>query len=83
MTKDGGELGKLILWLRKNGVSWRTLTVGSVTVEGADMRLAENLPQPAIQAATPAATIYTRYGRDLLEEAAKSDGMTSVVEIDD
>ncbi len=79
-----GDLQKMILWCRKNGVAWDSLTVGGLTINGSDCRLAEGLPQQPATDSARVATMFQRYGGDLLAEAAKSPGMTSVVEeIDD
>jgi hypothetical protein len=76
------DMQKLIKWMRANSVAWSTLTVGSITVEGQDMKALESMPQQAVPP-TPRPGMWERYGGSILQEAAESDGMTSVVEIDD
>lgn len=76
------DLTKLILWCRKNGVSWNTLTVGAISIDGADLRGTEALPVTRPESA-PRENIYTRYGAAILKEAGESKGMTSVVEEED
>lgn len=74
-------LQKHILWCRKNGISWSSLTFGGIHMEGSDMLASDGLPKPKDERA-PAPSIQQRYGAALLEEAGKSEGMTSVVEED-
>ena len=69
---------KMLLWCRKNGIAFRTLTVGTLTIDGTDTRLAEDAAPPA--EAAPRVTMRDRYGAGFLREAAESEGMTSVVE---
>ena len=76
------ELVRLILELRKHSISWSALTVGGVTIEGADMKAAENLPRE-VERPEAKRDIFTQYGRELLSDASTSDGLTSVVELDD
>lgn len=75
-------LQKHILWCRKNGISWTSLTFGSIHHEGSDMLAADGLPKPKVDDRPAAPSIQQRYGAALLEDATKSEGMTSVVEED-
>lgn len=75
-------LQKHILWCRKNGIAWSSLTFGGIHIEGSDMLVADGLPKTKDEDRPAPHSIMQRYGAALLEEATKSEGMTSVVEED-
>jgi hypothetical protein len=80
------DIQKLILWARKQSIAWQTLTVGTITIDGSDMRQLESMPQPKALVPAKRPDVYAKYGQAMLEQAADSDGIdeaTSVVELDD
>lgn len=81
MRGQAKELTELILWCRKNGIAWRALTVGTITIDGGDSRV--DVEQPHADRPTPREGIRQRYGAAMLAEANESEGMSSVVLMDD
>lgn len=78
------ELQKLILWCRRNRVSWSTLTFGSVTIHGTDMKVDLEFPAMESQLKTaPAASIYERYGGDLMSKVKSESVESAIVEEDE
>lgn len=73
---------KLILWCRKQGITWNQLTVAGITIDGSDMKMTEGLPPPK-DVVQPRKGMFQTYGGPLLEQAADSEGMTSVVQEDE
>lgn len=73
----------LVKFLRTERVSWQALTIGDVTIDGAqDLKLLESLPQR--KPAAPERTIYERYGGALIENPAPpAETFLPVVEDDE
>ena len=70
---------KMILWCRNNGIAWRTLTVGNLTIDGSDLKLAEEVKPAQAVART---SIRSRYGADvLMASSAEEEQGSSVVEM--
>lgn len=70
----------LVLWLRAERITWQSLIIGDVTIDGGqDMKLIESLPPG--KPAAPRPSIHERYGGALLEpQTTPAETFSPVVE---
>jgi hypothetical protein len=83
MKGSAKDLTDLILWCRRNGIAWSTLTCGAITIDGADTRAVDTMDR-TVHAIEPRPSMAQRYGGAMLDGSGTPRGeMTWVVELED
>lgn len=69
----------LLLFLREQQITWTTITVGDVMIDGGtDLKLAQKLPASR-PAASRRESMWLKYGGDVVSGMTTSEGMTTTV----